>query len=77
MDKQEVINLLSSKMKLIRIEKGYTQDKMAEVLGISKKTLVQLKKGGRRRTGRKSSRYARYFVIAKLSNQCLAIARLK
>jgi DNA-binding XRE family transcriptional regulator len=32
-------------MKLIRIEKGYTQDKMAEVLGISKKTLVQIEKG--------------------------------
>ena len=45
MDKQEVIDLLSSKMKLIRDEKGYTQDKMAEVLGISKKTLVQIEKG--------------------------------
>ena len=44
MDKQEVIDLLSSKMKLIRVEKGYTQDKMAEVLGISKKTLVQIEK---------------------------------
>jgi DNA-binding XRE family transcriptional regulator len=30
MDKQEVIDLLSSKMKLIRVEKGYTQDKMAD-----------------------------------------------
>jgi DNA-binding XRE family transcriptional regulator len=45
MDKDELIYLLSSKMKLIRTEKGYTQDKMAEVLGISKKTLVQIEKG--------------------------------
>ncbi|WP_044748387.1 helix-turn-helix transcriptional regulator [Bacillus alveayuensis] len=45
MDKDQLIYLLSNKMKLIRIEKGYTQDKMAEVLGISKKTLVQIEKG--------------------------------
>ncbi|MFT4412974.1 helix-turn-helix transcriptional regulator [Fredinandcohnia humi] len=45
MDKEHVTHLLSEKMKLIRIEKGYTQDKMAEILGISKKTLVQVEKG--------------------------------
>jgi len=45
MDKDQLIYLLSGKMKLIRIEKGYTQEKMAEVLGISKKTLVQIEKG--------------------------------
>nr|WP_206529413.1 helix-turn-helix domain-containing protein [Brevibacillus sp. SYP-B805] len=33
------------KMKLIRVERGYTQEEMAEVLGISKKTLVQIEKG--------------------------------
>lgn len=45
MKKSEVSELISNKMKLIRTEFGYTQDKMAEVLGISKKTLVQIEKG--------------------------------
>lgn len=31
-------------MKLVRTEQGYSQDKMAELLGISKKTLVQIEK---------------------------------
>ena len=44
MNKKEVIKLISPKVKLIRTEKGYTQDEMAEVLGISKKTLVQIEK---------------------------------
>lgn len=45
MDQTEVIHLISNKLKLIRIESDYTQDKMAEILGISKKTLVQIEKG--------------------------------
>ncbi|WP_449537418.1 helix-turn-helix domain-containing protein [Ferdinandcohnia sp. Marseille-Q9671] len=45
MDKEYITQLLSEKMKLVRTEKGYTQDKMAEILGISKKTLVQIEKG--------------------------------
>ncbi|HDR7437115.1 MULTISPECIES: helix-turn-helix domain-containing protein [Bacillus] len=45
MNKELTIELISTKIKLIRTEKGYTQDKMAEVLGISKKTLVQIEKG--------------------------------
>lgn len=32
-------------MRLIRAEAGYTQDKMAEIIGLSKKTLVQIEKG--------------------------------
>ncbi|MGT4651596.1 helix-turn-helix transcriptional regulator [Bacillus cereus] len=45
MNKEHAIELISTKIKLIRTEKRYTQDKMAEVLGISKKTLVQIEKG--------------------------------
>src|SRR5690606_38700285 len=45
MDKEQIIRMISAKMKLIRNEKGYSQDKMAEILGISKKTLVQIEKG--------------------------------
>lgn len=45
LDKQQFITLISEKMKLVRTEHGYSQDKMAEILGLSKKTLVQIEKG--------------------------------
>lgn len=45
MDRQEFIATVSTKMKLVRVEADYTQGYMAEVLGISKKTLVQIEKG--------------------------------
>ncbi|TGE36321.1 helix-turn-helix domain-containing protein [Desulfosporosinus fructosivorans] len=45
MTRMEFIKFASEKLKLIRIEGGYTQDKMAEILGMSKKTLVQIEKG--------------------------------
>ncbi|RBW69004.1 helix-turn-helix transcriptional regulator [Bacillus taeanensis] len=45
MNREQIIELLSNKLKLVRVEKGYTQDRMAFVLGISKKTLVQIEKG--------------------------------
>ncbi len=45
MNRQEFIDKIDSKFKLIRNEKGFTQDKMAEIVGISKKTLVQIEKG--------------------------------
>lgn len=44
MTKDEMIVLVSQKIKLVRTECGYTQEKMAETLGISKKTLVQIEK---------------------------------
>lgn len=36
---------VSEKLRLIRTEAGYTQDKMADIIGLSKKTLVQIEKG--------------------------------
>jgi DNA-binding XRE family transcriptional regulator len=36
---------VSEKLRLIRTEADYTQDKMAEIIGVSKKTLVQIEKG--------------------------------
>ncbi len=45
MTRSEFISKADDKLKLIRIESDYTQDKMAEILGISKKTLVQIEKG--------------------------------
>ena len=44
MTKEQLITILSKKMKLVRTEAGYTQLRMAEVLGLSKKTLVQIEK---------------------------------
>ncbi|MFZ0369189.1 MAG: helix-turn-helix domain-containing protein [Halobacillus sp.] len=45
MDKEQLRLQVSEKIKLIRVEYGYTQSKMAEILGLSKKTLVQIEKG--------------------------------
>lgn len=45
MTRLDFIEIASEKLKLIRIESDFTQDKMAEVMGISKKTLVQIEKG--------------------------------
>jgi DNA-binding XRE family transcriptional regulator len=44
MTRAEFINKVDGKIRLLRAEKGYTQDKMAEIIGISKKTLVQVEK---------------------------------
>lgn len=45
MTRDEIILKISEKLRLIRAEAGYTQDKMAEIIGVSKKTLVQIEKG--------------------------------
>ncbi|RHW34177.1 helix-turn-helix domain-containing protein [Neobacillus notoginsengisoli] len=45
MTRDEIIEKVSEKLRLIRTEAGYTQDKMADIIGVSKKTLVQIEKG--------------------------------
>lgn len=45
MTREEIMIKVSEKLRLIRTEAGYTQDKMAEIIGVSKKTLVQVEKG--------------------------------
>lgn len=45
MDKTVFISVIWDKFKLVRVERNYTQEEMAEILGISKKTLVQIEKG--------------------------------
>lgn len=47
MKQQEFLALMNSKLKLIRTEYGLTQDKMAIIIGLSKKTLVEIEKGRR------------------------------
>jgi len=44
MDRENVIEAISRKMRLIRVEQGFSQDEMSYILGISKKTLVQIEK---------------------------------
>ncbi len=45
MDKDLIIQITSENLKTIRTENKYTQEKMAEILGISKKILVHIEKG--------------------------------
>ena len=47
MQREDFIKSVSSKLKLIRTEYGITQEVMSEMLGISKKTLVETEKGRR------------------------------
>jgi len=44
MEKKQFIQLMDEKIKLIRTEYGLSQDKMAAILGISKKTLIEIEK---------------------------------
>ena len=45
MTKKEFAAQMDSSLKAVRKEYGFTQEKMAAVLGISKKTLVEIEKG--------------------------------
>jgi DNA-binding XRE family transcriptional regulator len=45
LNREDIIIMVSEKLRLIRTEAGYTQDKMADIIGVSKKTLVQIEKG--------------------------------
>lgn len=45
MDKQSFVSEMDQHVKLVRTEYGFTQEAMAKVLGISKKTLVEVEKG--------------------------------
>ena len=45
MTRQTFVSEMDHQLKLVRTEYGLTQDVMAKVLGISKKTLVEIEKG--------------------------------
>ena len=45
MERADFISIMNQKIKLIRTEFDLTQEKMAEAIGISKKTLVEIEKG--------------------------------
>ena len=44
-DRKEFIQEMDIHLKLVRTEYGYTQEMMASILGLSKKTLVEIEKG--------------------------------
>ena len=45
MNRDEFIREMDTQLKLVRTEYGYTQEMMASILGLSKKTLVEIEKG--------------------------------
>lgn len=45
MERTEFISIMNHKIKLIRTEFDLTQEKMADAIGLSKKTLVEIEKG--------------------------------
>lgn len=45
LDREEFVNVCNSKLKLVRTEFSLSQEKMSLMLGISKKTLVEIEKG--------------------------------
>jgi DNA-binding XRE family transcriptional regulator len=45
MNRLEFIGIIDKKIKLLRAERDYSQDRMSEALGISKKTLINVEKG--------------------------------
>lgn len=44
MNKSDFIQLVSKQVKPIRLERQYSQEEMADMLGLSKKTLIQIEK---------------------------------
>lgn len=45
MNRDEFIKKSNERVKLVRTEYGYTQEQLSAILGISKKTLVEIEKG--------------------------------
>ena len=62
MDRQSFTDLIQTKFKMVRIEAGYTQDTMAQTIGLSK-TLVQIEKNVR--------------AITKLDNLCINLCFIR
>ena len=63
MDRQSFTDLIQTKFKMVRIEAGYTQDTMAQTIGLSKKTLVQIEKNVCCRTGQLVFQFVLYSEI--------------
>lgn len=62
MDRQSFTDLIQTKFKMVRIEAGYTQDTMAQTIGLSK-TLVQIEKKEFYQTGLHAYQFVLYSEI--------------
>lgn len=65
MDRQSFTDLIQTKFKMVRIEAGYTQDTMAQTIGLSKKTLVQIEKREYYQTGQLVFQFVHYSETLK------------
>lgn len=63
MDRQSFTDLIQTKFKMVRIEAGYTQDTMAQTIGLSKKTLVQIEKNVYYQIGQHVFQFVHYLEI--------------
>lgn len=63
MDRQSFTDLIQTKFKMVRIEAGYTQDTMAQTIGLSKKHLFKSKKNGYYQTGQLVYQFVLYLEI--------------
>ena len=71
MDRAEFIALMNTNLKLVRTEFGLTQDKMAVILGISKKSLVESEKGRRDLTWTEAALFATIFSKSSVLQNAL------
>lgn len=71
MRREEFIKAISQRLKLIRTEYGITQEVMSDVLGISKKTLVETEKGRRELAWTEAIAVATVFEKSEVLQQIL------
>ena len=65
MDRQSFTDLIQTKFKMVRIEAGYTQDTMAQTIGLSKRLLVQIEKREYYQTGQLVFQFVHYSETLK------------
>ena len=63
MDRQSFTDLIQTKFKMVRIEAGYTQDTMAQTIGLSKKHWFKLKRKEFYQTGLHAYQFVLYSEI--------------
>lgn len=71
MEKEQFVSIMDDKIKQIRIEYGLTQEKMAPILGISKKTLVEIEKKRKSLGWTGSVALASVFSDSKILNEAI------
>lgn len=77
MEKQDFVSLCNAKIKPVRGEYALSQDKMAQMLGISKKTLVEIEKGRSSLGWTGSVALCAVFVDSEILGQALGVPPTK